>query len=448
MDILVAAEPLLDALVGGSARAGEPPLVRGRVPFVGCAVAFGRDAPAFLSACRARHGDVFTLLVAGRRMTFVLDPHAVPAVLQQEGLAFTELAFELSARIFGHPPVWADAVPEILRITKDHLKGEALAELSARTRERIDAMLSAPRAGGTVHGLRDFVDQVLFVAGADTLYGEGFSTPEVVADFARFDRAFPLLAAGVPAALLPGVRSARERLAMRLAARRAGDSRLHRERRALLGARFGALEIGRAELSVLWAALANTVAAAFWTVAHLLADRAACDAVTREVRAAGAGGPLLQSAVSEALRLSSASLTVRRAQRATTLALGAGVSWPVRRGDLVCVFPYLTHHDPEVYPDPESFRVDRFHGGESAPRFEKGGKRLAVPLMPYGGGASLCPGRLLAAFEIKQFVAALLRDHDVEMLDAALPALDRRRAGLGVLPPLGDVRFRLHRARA
>lgn len=442
----MALEAVLSALVGGPARPGEPPLVPSRVPFVGHAIAFGSDAPATLGACRARHGDVFTLLVAGRRMTFVLDPHAVPAVLQHEELAFTEMAFELSARIFGHPPVWPEAVPEVLRLTKEHLKGEALAELSARTRERIDALLAPAGAGDDVHRLRDLVEKVLVAAGADTLYGEGFSTPEVIADFTRFDWAFPLLAAGVPARLLPGVWPARERLSLRLGAHRAGDSALNRARRGLLGGRWSALEVGRAELSVLWAALANTVPAAFWTVAHLLADRDAYDAVTREVRAAGDGGPLLQSAVSEALRLSSASLTVRRVERDTTLALGDGASWSVRRGDLVCVFPYLTHHDPEVFADPERYRVDRFHG-ERAPRFEKRGKRLAVPLMPFGGGASLCPGRMLAAAEIKQFVAALLRDHDVTLLDAALPAPDRRRAGLGVLPPLGDVRVRLRRAR-
>jgi cholesterol 7alpha-monooxygenase len=410
---------------------------------LGRAVEFGRDAPAILSACRARHGDVFTLFVAGRRMTFVLDPHAIPAVLQQQDLTFTELAFELSARIFGHPPVWSEAVPEVLRSTKEQLKGEALGELLSRARERIDALISP--TGDDVHQLRDVIERVLFVAGADTLFGEGFSTPQVVADFVRFDRAFPLLAAGVPASLLPGVRPARERLAMRLGAYGASGSALHRARSTLLGSRWSTIEVGRGELSLLWAALANTLPATFWTVAHLLADRAAYDAVTREIRAAGADGPLLQSAVSEVLRLTSSSLVVRRVDVETTLRLGPGASWPVRRGDLVCVFPYLTHHDPDVYADPDRFRVDRFLG-ERALRFEKHGKRLTVPLMPFGGGASMCPGRLLAFAEIKQFVAALLRDHDLEWIDSTLPLPDRRRAGIGVLPPLGDVRFRLRRA--
>ena len=245
------------------------------------------------------------------------------------------------------------------------------------------------------------------MAGADAIYGDGFTTDGVMADFARFDRAFPLLAGGVPARLVLGVVAARDRLAARLAEARPGGSALHHARRALLAARWSPLSVGRAELSVLWAALANTIPAAFWTVAHLLADRAACDAVTREIRAQGAEGPLLQSAVSEALRLSAGSITVRRVRRATALDLGGGPAWRVRAGDLVCVFPYLTHHDPEVYPDPERFRVDRFHAEGGSPRFHKGGKRLAVPLMPYGGGVSMCPGRFLANAEIKQAVAAI-----------------------------------------
>ena len=131
--LTTAAEALANALFGGARRPGQLLLLRGGVPFVGCAVPFGRDAPAFLAACRARHGDLFTLHLAGRRMTFALDRR--PALLQQQDdLAFTEMAFELSARIFGHPEVTGDTVPEILSITKDHLKGEALADLGARPR--------------------------------------------------------------------------------------------------------------------------------------------------------------------------------------------------------------------------------------------------------------------------------------------------------------------------
>ncbi|MFO0602275.1 MAG: cytochrome P450 [Polyangiales bacterium] len=206
---------------------------------------------------------------------------------------------------------------------------------------------------------------------------------------------------------------------------------------------------------MLWAALANTVPAAFWTLAHLAADADARARVVDEVRAHAAGGgsaapssphalPWLQSAVSEALRLSSASITLRRALRPTALTLDGGRAYAVRAGDLVCLFPWLMHHDAEIFPEPERFRGDRFLPG--APPFTKGGRRLATPLMPYGGGVSLCPGRHLANAEIRQFVFAVLARFDLEATRDAVPPADHSRAGLGVLPPRGDFPVRLRRA--
>lgn len=44
---------------------GEPPLIKGWIPYVGKALEFGRDAHQFLTAHRDKHGDVFTVLIAG-----------------------------------------------------------------------------------------------------------------------------------------------------------------------------------------------------------------------------------------------------------------------------------------------------------------------------------------------------------------------------------------------
>jgi hypothetical protein len=119
----------------------EPPLVRG-VPILGSALAFGRDAPAFLTDCRRRHGDVFTITVAGQRMTFVLDPHSHAAVLKLQGdLSFHELAHEISARAFGHQLLSGERATSMERVTAAHLKGPALAVLTDRAQQRLDAWL-------------------------------------------------------------------------------------------------------------------------------------------------------------------------------------------------------------------------------------------------------------------------------------------------------------------
>lgn len=115
-------------LTGGERRPGEPPLVRGDLPFFGHARAFGVDLGAHLKALQREHGDVFTLLVAGRRMTFILDPHSYPHLLRaQEDLSFTELNYDITTRAFGvSSEVLGRMSHAEIDVFYDHLKGAEL----------------------------------------------------------------------------------------------------------------------------------------------------------------------------------------------------------------------------------------------------------------------------------------------------------------------------------
>lgn len=63
--------------------------------------------------------------------------------------------------------------------------------------------------------------------------------------------------------------------------------------------------------------------------------------------------------------------------------------------------------------------------------------------MPFGSGATKCPGRFFAVNEIKQFVCLVLLYFQLELEDvSARTKPDPRRAGLGVLSPSTDIRFR------
>jgi hypothetical protein len=60
-----------------------PPLVSGLLPFVGCAVRFAAGPPVqFIPECQRRLGDVFTLHLAGRHLTFLLNPRHFPLFFQ------------------------------------------------------------------------------------------------------------------------------------------------------------------------------------------------------------------------------------------------------------------------------------------------------------------------------------------------------------------------------
>lgn len=440
-------------LTGGERRTGEPPLVRGDLPFFGHARAFGVDLGAHLKALQREHGDVFTLLVAGRRMTFILDPHSYPHLLRaQQDLSFTEISDDILPRAFGISIEAANRVTHAeVDAFYDHLKGGELDVLRARTKERLAVALTREStAQWRDRSLYEFVARVVFTAGMEALFGDGAADDDMFAAFERYDRWFPLIIAGVPIALLPGARAGRERIAALLDGLGSGASRFIRERDALFAQRITRDQRNHLQIGMVWATQANTIPAAFWALAFILNDPPARAAVQAELQRCGHADlrklACLQSCVSEALRLSSGSLTLRQARRPTTLTLDSGETIAIREGDRVCLYPYVSHHDPELFAEPERYRWDRFLGEGPARQFFRGGRRVTLALMPYGGGVSMCPGRFLANDEVMQLVALTLTQLDVELQGRDLPPLDQRRAGLGVLPPMGEVPCRIRHA--
>jgi cytochrome P450 len=59
---------------------------------------------------------------------------------------------------------------------------------------------------------------------------------------------------------------------------------------------------------------------------------------------------------------------------------------------------YLLHHDPDVYPEPDEFRPERFLEGQPSP----------YAYLPWGGGRRRCPGSHLAIMEMKTVLRAVL----------------------------------------
>ncbi len=71
----------------------------------------------------------------------------------------------------------------------------------------------------------------------------------------------------------------------------------------------------------------------------------------------------------------------------------------VRPGDLLVFSPYVTHRDPNLYPEPQRFRPDRWL---------EGGRRPPPEYLPFGGGQHRCIGSHLATTELVVMTARLL----------------------------------------
>ncbi|KAM4551294.1 cytochrome P450 7B1 [Odontesthes bonariensis] len=476
---------LLCALRGRNRRDGEPPLVKGWIPFIGKALDFGKDAHKFLEEQKRKFGDVFTVQIAGKYMTFVMDPLLYPSVIKHgRQLDFHEFTNKVAPVTFGYPPVQSGTFPGLwdqIKRSFQLLQGDNLTALTDSMMGNLMLVFHQEhfsQDGGWRSGnMYEFCSTVMFEATFLTIYGKPATARRhsgmdaLRNDFVKFDNMFPLLIAQIPIWLLGRTKAIREKLISYFleASHWSNTSQFIRRRSELFEQYDTMRDVDKAahHFAILWASVGNTLPATFWVVYFLVSHPEALQGVRQEILEMLRDGGvefrgdrdvalsreqldklvLLESSISESLRLSSASTNIRVAQEDFALRLDAARSVAVRKGDIIALYPQSMHLDPEIYEQPQAFQFDRFvQDGREKTDFYKDGQRLRYYLMPFGSGSSICPGRYFAVNEIKQFVVLLLLYFELQLEDGqSRPALDSSRVGLGILLPSTDVRFRYRR---
>lgn len=115
----------------------EPPLVKGLLPFLGCAIPFQRDMKSFLLKYQAKYGGIFTIYVGGKRIHIISDPvEGVPTLFRGKNFGFLEFAEMMRKKQFlnTEEEVKDDAMTDDLARTYAPalLSNEATAELTNR----------------------------------------------------------------------------------------------------------------------------------------------------------------------------------------------------------------------------------------------------------------------------------------------------------------------------
>lgn len=128
--------------------------------------------------------------------------------------------------------------------------------------------------------------------------------------------------------------------------------------------------------------------------------------------------PYLTAVTSETLRIYPvAILTVPRAVKQPVELMGYALEPGTRLYGCI----YLTHHRPDLYPEPEQFRPERFLEKQFSP----------YEFLPFGGGTRRCLGEALAWFEIKLVLATILAHYELELVDRTPEPPKRRGVTLG-----------------
>jgi cytochrome P450 len=85
--------------------------------------------------------------------------------------------------------------------------------------------------------------------------------------------------------------------------------------------------------------------------------------------------------------------------------------YTIPKGSTVFISPYVMHHLPQYFDEPETFKPERF-----TPEFEKSLPKYAY--MPFGGGARVCIGNSFAMMEAHLILVAIAQRFRLELATA------------------------------
>ena len=215
---------------------------------------------------------------------------------------------------------------------------------------------------------------------------------------------------------------------------------------------------GRLEVGTLIGILANTVPAMFYTLVHIYSDPGLISDLRNELEASGfigtpedirqhpgllampETGPLLYSTWQEVLRVH---------------ALGAGSRYVLedvmlddhfllRKGMVVQMPMAVMHSDATAWGEHvKDFQPRRFL--KQNPASNGGFKQNFTAYRPFGGGASMCPGRHFVTLEAMALAACMLSGFDLVPVDGqwSIPRQKQESLATNVFPPEKDIRVKI-----
>ena len=192
----------------------------------------------------------------------------------------------------------------------------------------------------------------------------------------------------------------------------------------------------RDELMTALAAGHETTATSLaWAVERLLANPDAYRSARDEVRALGAEPepeqlnalPYLDALIKEVLRMRPVVPLVGRVLMKPYHL--AGYDLPAGTPLGACI--YLAQRNPDVYPEPDAFRPERFLDKTPDP----------ASYFPFGGGLRRCIGAAFAQYEMKIVLGTMLANCDFELAQPSPVRVVRRAI---TFSPEGGTRVRVH----
>ncbi|KAK1805429.1 hypothetical protein P4O66_019746 [Electrophorus voltai] len=409
-----------------------PPCIKGWIPWFGAAFEFGQAPLHFIAQARARYGPVFTVLVAGKRLTFVTDHEDFQAFFMSKDVNFEQAVQE---------PVQNTASISKESFFKFHAASIALikgkltpgntALLANHLCEEFNNHLENWGSKGS-GCLNNLLRNVMYPAVMSNLLGKCNSPngpaaiQEFVKRFSTYDDGFEY-GSQLPAMFLKEWSSSKKWLLSLLESMiiRAVDIPSNESRSETLLQYLVTIIADKFQpnygLLMLWASLANAIPITFWALAFILSNPAIYKSAMVQISSVLKDRdkkntrvslddlqeiPYVKWCIMEAIRLRAPGAVTRRVVRPFKLQ-----NYIIPSGDLLMLSPFWAHREPRYFTDPEDFKPERWEKAD----LRKNG--FLEGFVAFGGGKNQCPGRWYAIMELHLFVALILYKFEFTLLD-------------------------------
>ncbi|KAI1121554.1 14-alpha sterol demethylase Cyp51A [Nemania abortiva] len=459
----------------------SPPLVFHWVPFLGNAVCYGRDPVNFYQKCREKHGDVFTFVLLGKRMTVCLGRAGNEFVLggRVQDVNAEDIYGPLTTPVFGADVVYDCPNAKLMeqkRFVKVGLTQRALETyvplIEREVLDYLDANFRGAR--GKVNVSAAMSEITLFTA-ARTLQGAEVRA-KLSASFAELyhdlDMGFQPINFLMPWAPLP---QNRRRDAAHLKMRAVYIDLINDRRRArrssskpdggndgepdMLSHLMSCVykngkgvpdkEIANMMITLLMGGQHSSSSAGAWIIHRLASQPSIAEAVYEEsVNVLGCRGtsslrlsdldklPLLSNVIKETLRVHSSIHTIMR--KAMQPIAVPNTPYVIARNSILIASPIMSHMSASHFPSPQTwdpYRWTRDHRlGAPDPSsddvvdygYGTTSKGTSSPYLPFGAGRHRCIGEKFAYLNLATIVLTLVRRLKLATLDgtATVPATD------------------------
>ncbi|XP_043538738.1 24-hydroxycholesterol 7-alpha-hydroxylase isoform X1 [Chiloscyllium plagiosum] len=409
-----------------------PPCISGWIPWIRASIRFGKAPLEFIEQARAQYGAVFTVVAAGKRLTFITEEEDFEIFFKSKDVDFQEAVQEavwrtasISRKNFykTHTPVHdmlkARLAPPRLHLFSANLYNEFCERLLYLGAKGID-------------NLYDLIWHSMYPAVVNNLFGRDICPTnrctfrEMEKYFQKFDRDFEF-GSQLPEFLLRDWSKSKHWLlslfgsiVSNAAKLKPADDHSKTLFQHLLDTLNGN-STANYSLLLLWASQANALPITFWTLAFIISNPFVYQTVMKELGSVMDDKsnkkirlkesdlqklPYLKCCILEAIRLRAPGVICRKVIQPLKIK-----NYIVPSGDMLMLSIYWAHRNPKRFPDPEKFIPERWKKADIEKHVFLDG------FLAFGGGRYQCPGRWFALLEIQMFAALILHKYEFTLLD-------------------------------